>query len=115
MNKKGFTLIELLTVIIIIAVIMALVFPSAQKMKEDNDGMIGNEYKNMMIEYAMISELKDEDYIDLSDLNELDEVKMKCDGYVLIDHTPQVPNYRAYLSCNNGCVDDDFDNYYQSN
>ncbi len=111
MNKRGFTLIELLTVIIVIAIIMALVFPNALKMKKNNDGKICEQYKNMMIEYAKVNEKKDEDYIDLIDLEELEEVKKYCDGYVVIDRSAQLPVYHAYISCDNGCKDDEFAEY----
>ena len=111
MNRKGFTLIELLATIVIIAIIMSLVFPAASKMKKDNEGKICDEYHKMMIEYARVNKKNNEDYIDLNELDELNKVKSDCDGYVIIDHTINPVSYKAYISCNNGCVDEDFLKY----
>ena len=98
MNKRGFTLIELLATIVIIAIIMALVFPAALKIRKNNEGKICDEYRNMMIEYARVSSKRNQDYIDLIELDELDQVKKDCDGYVVIDRTKELPTYKAIIS-----------------
>lgn len=99
MDKKGFTLIELLATIVIIAIIMALVMPSAIRVSKNNKQRIYQEYENMMVEYAKVSDLNINDTIDLIDLEELDKVKNECSGYVEIDHTVIPPVYKAYISC----------------
>ena len=99
MNKKGFTLIELLATIIIIAIIMTLVLPSALKVRRKNQNKIYNEYEQMMVEYAKISPLNNQDLIDLIDLEELDKVKQECSGYVEIDHSTLIPTYTPYITC----------------
>ena len=60
MNRKGFTLMELLAVIVIIAIIMALVFPAASRLRRNNENKICVDYHNMMIEYAK-SSIKDDE------------------------------------------------------
>ena len=99
MNKKAFTLIELLATIVIIAIIMALVMPSATRVSRNNRDRIYKEYENMMIEYAKISDLNVNDSIDLIDLAELDKVKNECSGYVTINHDVIPPEYEAFLTC----------------
>ena len=99
MNKKGFTLIELLAAIIIIAIIMTLILPSALRVNRKNQKKIYGEYENMMVEYAKVSVLNDQDIIDLIDLEELEQVKNECSGYVEIDHTSNPPKYYPYITC----------------
>ncbi len=99
MNKKGFTLIELLATIIIIAIIMTLILPSALRVSKKNNKKIYGEYENMMVEYAKVSVLNDQDLIDLIDLEELEKVKMECSGYVEIDHNSNPPRYYPFITC----------------
>ena len=99
MNNKGFTLIELLANIVIIAIIMTKVLPSAIRVSRKNQKRIYAEYENMMVEYARINELNTLDLIDLMDLEELEKVKKECIGYVTIDHEIEPNQYKAYISC----------------
>ena len=99
MNKKGFTLIELLATIVIIALIMSIILPSASRMSRDNKETIYHSYEDMMAEYAQVSEYKDQYYINLNDLEELGKVKRECKGYVLIDHDTTPISYISYISC----------------
>ena len=79
---------------------MAIVFPSALRLSDENKNKIYEEYEKMMVEYAKVSPLRDRDRIELSELMELKEVKDNCSsGYVLIDHTDKVPKYTAYITC----------------
>ena len=99
MNRNGFTLIELLVTIVVLALIMGIVFPSAIRLSKDNKTKIYQEYENVMVEYAKTSSLKNQDRIDLDDLEELDKVKDECDGYVTIDHSSSIWQYKAYIKC----------------
>ena len=99
MNKQGFTLIELLVTIVVLALIMSIVFPSAIRLSGENKTKIYSEYEKMMVEYAQVSPLRKEDRIDLDNLDELDKVKEECDGYVTIDHTEEKWEYKAYIKC----------------
>ena len=108
MNKKGFTLIELLATIVIITFIMGIVLPSATRVSKENQGKMCSAYENMMEEYAQTSTLKDQYFIELSDLEELDKVKKDCTGYVTIDYSVNPPKYNAHISCSNGCKTVDY-------
>lgn len=99
MNKKGFTLIELLAVIVIIAIIMTMIMPSASRVNRNNKKRIYSEYENMMIEYAKVSDLNNQNIINLDDLNELERVKDECDGYVQINHSVIPATYSAHIKC----------------
>lgn len=99
MNKNGFTLVELLATIVIIALIMTMIMPSVSKVRNNNKTRIYSEYENMMVEYAKISELNDQNIINLEDLNELDKVKNECIGYVQINHSVTPFTYHAYIKC----------------
>ena len=103
MNKRGFTLVELLATIVIIAMIMGIVLPSAMRVSKENEGKMCESYEDMMEEYAAISPLRNNYFIDLDELDELDVVKKDCDGYVFVDHTVSPMQYKAYLLCSNGC------------
>lgn len=99
MDKKGFTLVELLATIVIIAIIMTLVVPSAEKVSRNNKVKIYKEYEKMMVEYAKISELNKQNLINLNDLEELEKVKNECVGYVQINHSTVPVTYTPYISC----------------
>ncbi len=112
MNKKGFTLVELLATIVIIAIIMSLVLPSVMKVSDNNKKRIYKEYENMMVEYAKISYLNDQDLIDLIDLDELEKVKNECSGYVEIDHSTPIPTYTPYITCGDQYTSPHYNNLY---
>ena len=98
MNKKGFTLIELLATLVIIVIVMGIVLPSASRISQENQEKIYHEYENMMEEYAIVSPLKGQDIIKLSELEELTKVKNDCVGYVKLTNTNPI-NYEAYIKC----------------
>ena len=108
MNKKGFTLVELLATIVIIAVIMGLVLPSATRISRENKDKMCDAYMSMMVEYAQTSKFNNRFYIDLDELDELKKVKDECDGYVTIDYDGDIKLYVAHLYCPNGCQTDDY-------
>ena len=114
MNNKGFTLIELLANIVLIAVIMTMVLPSAIRTSRKNQKRIYREYENMMVEYAKINELNILDMIDLDDLEELDKVKGECIGYVTINHEIEPNEYKAYISCGNSYETENFSQEFKT-
>lgn len=115
MNKKGFTLVELLATIIIIAIIMTLVLPSAFRVSNNNKLKIYEEYEKVMVEYAMVSELNSRNKIKLTELEELEKVKSECSGYVLINHNSSPVLYTAYISCGDQYETEGFDSSYLNN
>ena len=111
-NKNAFTLVELLATIVLIALIMGLVLPSAMRVSKENENRMCEEYANMMEEYAAVSQYKDNYYINLNQLDELSKVKDDCSrttecpdcgGYVFVDHATTPVTYKAYISCKSGC------------
>lgn len=98
MNKKGFTLIEVLVSLVIMALIMMIILPSVTRVSRENKLKIYEEYEKMMVEYAKISDKKNNNAIRLTDLEELDKVKNDCSGYVTITHSTP-PVYKAYIKC----------------
>ncbi len=111
-SKKGFTLIEMLAVIVIIAIIMALVLPTATRVRNNNKTRIYKEYESMMVEYAKVNELNYQDSIDLIDLDELEKVKNECSGYVEIDHSTNPPTYASFITCGDEYTTDNYDRTY---
>lgn len=99
MNNKGFTLMELLATIVIMALLMMIVFPSLSKLMENNDEKKYKSYEDMMVEYARIYEDKTSIIIQLSDLNELSDVKRNCVGYVEVNRATGV--YKPFIKCGN--------------
>lgn len=97
MNKKGFTLIEVLAVIVVMALVLMLVFPSLYKIQNSNSEKKYQTYEDMMVEYAKVSKYNNQSIITLNNLDELQDVKKECSGYVTI--TGNI--YKAYISCGN--------------
>lgn len=115
MNKNGFTLVELLATIIIIGLIMVFVMPSAARVSRNNKKRIYSEYENMMVEYAKINENNSEDVINLYDLEELENVKNECLGYVTINHSTTPSTYHAYIDCGEEYKTTGYDSSLDSN
>ena len=107
MNKQGFTLIELLATIIIIAIVMGIVFPSAVRVSRENKCRIYHEYEKMMEEYALVSPLKGEPRIELEDLDELDKVKRDCPNSYVLRKSINPLSYEAHLNCGDNYPSDD--------
>ena len=105
MNKKGFTIMELLATIVILAMIMMMIFPSITKLLKNNDEKKYQTYEDMMVEYAIVSEVAPvNNIIKLSQLDELADVKRECTGYVkVIDRTKN--QYKAYILCGDNVED----------
>lgn len=99
MNKKGFTLMELLAAIVIIGVVLMIVYPEISKISKKNSDDLYKSYENMMVEYAMVSQLKNNTIIKLSELEELVQIKKECKGYVTINHNVTPNDYKAYIRC----------------
>ena len=110
MNKKGFTLIELLTAIVIIGLIMMIAFPLVTKLGAENRDTLYHSYENMMEEYAQIGSYRDEDYIVLGDIEELNQVQNECSGYVKADKDSK--EYKAYISCGDQYKTEGYDENY---
>ena len=108
MNKKGFTLIELLATLVIIAIIMGIVLPSASRVSSENKDRMCVAYEEMMVEYAKTSLLKNRYYIELKDLDELTSVMKDCDGYVTVRYENDEAIYSPHVSCSNGCQSADY-------
>ena len=107
MNKKAFTLVELLTTIVIIAFIMGIILPSASRISSDNKEKMYKEYEKMVAEYAAISPFKNQAYIPLESLDELQKVQRECTGYVVVTREDDKPPvYTPYLSCGDYHSDD---------
>ena len=70
MNKKGFTLIELLSVIIIIGIIIAIVFPSVSNVLKKSEDVVKDIQINKILDSAYDFTLKNTDF-----LPENDEIK----------------------------------------
>lgn len=103
MNKNGFTLTELLVTIVIIAIVMIMVFPSAMRVSNDNKNRLYEEYARMMEEYALVSPLKNRDNVDtlgigLHELGDLDKSISDCSGYVLRESVSPL-KFKAYIKC----------------
>lgn len=96
MNKKGFTLVELLAVVVIMALIMALAFPSIQGLINSNNEKKYESYEKSMTEYAKAYFEDSDSIIGLSTLKQkgLTGIDSDCIGYV--DGSNK---YKAYLKC----------------
>ena len=98
-NKKGFTLVEMLTIIVLIGLVMMIVFPAVSKLLKRNNEEMYQTYEDMMVEYAKVSSLNVNNVIVLSDLENLEQVKNQCTGYVTINHSSTPNVYKAYIKC----------------
>ena len=107
MNNKGFTLMELLATIIIMAFILIIIFPSIQKLINTTDEKKYQTYEDMMVEYAMVNEDKTSTIFNLNELDELNDVKKNCIGYVTVNR--QTNNYKAYIKCTDKYTTEGFD------
>ena len=110
MNNKGFTIIELLASIVIIAIIMLIVIPKLSEDEDKKNETLYHAYEDMFEEYARFSKNKDDDYIMLGDIEELEQVKDNCTGYAVNDGSSK--NYKAYISCGDNYKTDGYDENY---
>lgn len=97
--KKGFTLTELLVSIVIITMLLMVVLPTINGIMNKNNDELCSSYKEMVIEYAMVSDKKENDTINLDDLDGLDKVKKECTGYISVDKTTTPYTYTPHLTC----------------
>ncbi len=95
-NKKAFTLVELLAVIMLLAIVMILIFPSIKEIFDDNKIQEYETYEDLMIEYTKtFPNYQKRSKICLSELN-IDKLnEFICTGYVTISSNTITP----YLSC----------------
>lgn len=99
MNKKGFTLVELLATIVIIAVIMGIVLPSAIRVSQENQGKMLDEYKKIIEEYALLYSPRGQEIIDINDLDVPEKIKSECTGHA--QRVSEKPlEYKAEIECN---------------
>lgn len=99
MNNKGFTIMELLATMVVLALIMMVVIPSITKLMNNNNKKKYQAYEDMMVEYAIVSEVTPvNNIIKLSQLKELADVKKNCVGYVQVINKSK-NEYKAYISC----------------
>ena len=110
MNNKGFTLAELLAVIVIITIVLLIVYPAVRKISDNNSDELYKGYERMMVEYARVSSLNNNNIIKLNQLEELDKVKNECKGYVIINHSVTPNTYTAYIKCDNKYTTAGYDN-----
>lgn len=96
MNKKGFTLVELLSVVVIMAIIMALAFPSIQGLISSNKQKKYEAYEKSMTEYAKAYYDDTKSIIGLSSLKDkgLTGIDNECVGYVDGNN-----KYKSYIKC----------------
>ncbi len=96
MNKKGFTLVELLAVVVIMALIMALAFPSITGMISGSNQKKYVSYEKSMSEYAKAYYEDESGIIGLSLLKSkgLTGIDSDCIGYVDLND-----DYKAYIKC----------------
>ena len=98
--KKGFTLTELLVSIVIITMLLMIALPTISNIINKNNRELCNSYEKMVIEYAMVSDLKENDIINVSDLDGLDKVNKECpNSYVTVDKTTDPYTYIPHLNC----------------
>ena len=87
--KKGFTIIELLAVIVILGIVLLLVFPSFNSMKDQNNSKKCESYSKVLLEYAKIDFEGQSGIIDIKDIIELEkdniDIDSSCSGTVNLD------------------------------
>ena len=99
MNQKGFTLIELLAVLIILAVIMALVFPTVSLVLRNSRETISNTQANKILnstyDYTLknISKLPEKNHKIYITLNELKKEGFVDSDIINIDTREEYPNH----------------------
>ena len=101
MNKKGFTLVELIAVIVLIALVGMLAFPSLKNLRQNNNEKQFTTYKKLMEEYTkLIPNYQNSSYICLDTLKSygLKDINsnMVCNGYVIIQDKNLL---EPFLSC----------------
>ena len=99
MNKKGFTLVELLATLVVIAIVMGIVLPSAVRISHENKDKMLEQYKKVIEEYALVSPLRGQERIDINDLDVIQKIKKECTGYAQLI-PGNVIQYEAHIECN---------------
>ncbi len=99
--KKGFTLMELLVSIVIMTMLLLVVLPTISKIINKNNNELFTSYEDMVAEYAALSAYKNNDRIELNNIEGLDTVKKECTGYVITTKTTTPYTYKAYIKCGN--------------
>ena len=97
--KKGFTLTELLVSIVIMTMLLMVVLPTMSNIIGKNNEELCKSYKDMTIEYAKVSSHKNDNTIQLNDIEGLETVKKECTGYVSVDKTTTPYTYIPHLTC----------------
>ena len=100
MNKKGFTLAELIAVIVLIALISLIVFPTINNIEKNGNIKKYSAYKDLMIEYAKL--VPKEKYKKNGTIICYKDLEIKpindnttCNGYVDVSNK----KYISYLEC----------------
>ena len=97
--KKGFTLTELLVSIVIITMLLMVVLPTISNIMNKNNNELCDSYKEIAVEYARISDKRENDTINITELDGIETVQKECTGYVSVDKTTTPYTYTAHLTC----------------